>query len=409
MPLRTSASIPSDLKLNNRVQILEAMKWGGSYTANQISEQTGLSRQTVLKALQSFSDRGLIVSAGKGESTSAGGKRPDLYAFSDKNLLICVDLWQEQLNLTLMSFQFQMLGHTLLKTHIPEKLDELVDLVSEQTDLLIEKCGAEKNRLIAACISTSGIIDYAEQTLRFSPFSPSWGTNVPLTSLLRPCFGENTIILMENVGKLTARTLLQQTELLERRVLGVFTSWGLSGCLMEGGRILNGKDSLIGEFGHMILSPRDEERCGCGSHGCFEKLVSIDRIRRRTRELVPVFPNSCLFEEPSSELSVSKVFEASAQGDSCARLIVDELARLFAVAMRNITLVFDPDVVVIQGDYASADPYFLSRFHEYLMEFQYYPPNGPFELRLDPRPLKELSAQGAYALLMDHIIQTDIE
>ena len=75
------------------------------------------------------------------------------------------------------------------------------------------------------------------------------------------------------------------------------------------------------------------------------------------------------------------------------------------MAVRNITLAFDPDVVVFQGDYADADDYFLQRFQSYLQEFQYYPPGGPFRLQLDPRPLESLSLEGAYLLLMDRLFR----
>ena len=66
-----------------------------------------------------------------------------------------------------------------------------------------------------------------------------------------------------------------------KRMLILFTSWGLSGALVQDGKILSGRDSLIGEIGHMILDPRDTEACSCGSYGCLERLVSIARLRKR--------------------------------------------------------------------------------------------------------------------------------
>lgn len=73
---------------------------------------------------------------------------------------------------------------------------------------------------------------------------------------------------------MTARPFLLEKDLAGKRVLVIFACWGLSSCLIEKGRILGGKNSLIGEIGHMIIDPSDPETCGCGSHGCLERLVS---------------------------------------------------------------------------------------------------------------------------------------
>lgn len=101
------AALPSDLKLSNRMQILEIFKAGGTYTANHIAEQIGVSRQTVMKAIQFFIRKGLIVSTGKAESTNVGGKRPELFSLSPHKYLLCVSLWPDSLHITLLNFLFE--------------------------------------------------------------------------------------------------------------------------------------------------------------------------------------------------------------------------------------------------------------------------------------------------------------
>ena len=93
------------------------------------------------------------------------------------------------------------------------------------------------------------------------------------------------------------------------------------------------------------------------------------------------------------------MFAASAAEDPLARRLVDYLARSFAAALRNICLVFDPDLIVFQGDYAYADPYFDQRLREILQEFQYFPPDGPFEIHYDQRALSEMDVLGSYTAL----------
>lgn len=404
MPSIAKPAVPSDLKYNNRRQVLEAFKWGSEYTVNQLAEQIGLSRQTIMKTVQFFVEKGLLTFVGKGDSTAAGGKRPDVFALTDQQYLLCIDLWPDQLNLTLLDLKSRVVDCFQLRQALPDRVPRVLEIVEMlSSNLLAHNCIAMHD-LRGVCISTSGIVNYKTQALRYNSNAPAWGLDIPIPELLRPCFGSDVKILAENVAKLTARALLRQKELLDKRVLVVFTAWGLSGCLIDKGHIMNGKDSLIGEFGHMILSPDDEELCGCGSRGCFERLVSNERLRQRVGTVLPQHPTSILNTAMLPELTVQTVFAASAQGDACARQLVEELARLFAMALRNITLIFDPDLVVFQGDYAASDPFFLQQLRCHLMEFQYYPSAGPFTVQLDKRPLYELSLQGAYTILMDRLL-----
>ena len=66
---------PADLKYSNRIQVIETFLSGGVYSANDISASIGLSRQTVMKSIQFFLRSGLLVSAGKGDSTWAANAR----------------------------------------------------------------------------------------------------------------------------------------------------------------------------------------------------------------------------------------------------------------------------------------------------------------------------------------------
>ena len=85
-----AATRPSDLKLNNRMQILELFKSGAVYSVADLARAVGISRQTVMKAIQFFLEKGIIVSDGKADSGSMGGKRAELFTLSGKKYLLNV-------------------------------------------------------------------------------------------------------------------------------------------------------------------------------------------------------------------------------------------------------------------------------------------------------------------------------
>ena len=101
-------------------------------------------------------------------------------------------------------------------------------------------------------------------------------------------------------------------------------------------------------------------------------------------------------------MSIPRMFSLSEQGDPAAREVGDALADTFASALHNIALVFDPDCVIFQGDYAHADRAFFIRLKQSLSGFNYYPGTTPFAIRRDMRPLEEMDAEGAF-IALDHL------
>lgn len=395
-----SPSFPADLKSVNRMQIMEVFKSGKEYTANDISEEIGLSRQTVMKAVQFFVEKGIIVSHGKGSSTSIGGKRPELFSLAGNKFLMCVSVWPDVLQFTLMDLRAGVTDQLALQQSLSPDPQVALGKVGSLAAKLLGQNNISHDMLCGVLISTPGIVDYKTNTLKYNALRPEWGINVPVGEILRPYFPAGTPMRVENVAKLTARPWLS-----EKRVLTVFSSWGgLSGCLMEDGRILHGKNSLIGEFGHMILDPLSEETCGCGGRGCFQRLVSDEYLRKQVAAMIGAHPDSMLNNLRLDELTVRDVFHLSARGDGLARALVAELARTFSVAIRNITLVFDPETVVFHGDYANADDFFQEELFRHLSGFRYYG-QRPFSLELDPTPIETLNLRGAYALLLEMFFQ----
>ena len=392
------ASMPSDLKYSNRIQVINTFLSGGTLCASDVSERIGLSRQTVMKSIQFFVKSGLLVSEGKGSSTSMGGKRPELFALSREKYFLCIALWPKELRFHLYTIGKQLADSLCLTIPLPDSPKTAIDNAGQLARQLLEKNRVSPDNLCAVSLSTSGTMDYNTGRLKYSSQSPQWGVDLPLRDWLKPWFGSDTLIFLENAGKMTARPFLLEPELSEKRVMVIFSGWGLCSCMIEKNHILSGKNSLIGEIGHMIIDSNDREVCGCGSRGCLERLVSEGRMRKLVERKLADYPQSALGTRPQ-QVTIAEIFRCSQEGDPLARELVNYLARVFATALRNISLVFDPDQIVFQGDYAQADSFFDRRLREYLGEFQYAP--DPFEIRYDRRPLAEMDALGSYIALTE--------
>lgn len=396
----STPACPADLKYCNRVQVIQQFFDGGTYSANDISAAIGLSRQTIMKSIQFFLRTGLLISAGKGESTSVGGKRPELFTLSPHKYFLCITMWPQEIRLYLYTIGSQLVDQIARNIDLPDDVKEATAHVGKLAQQLLTEHQVPSENLCAVSVSTAGTVDYSNGHLKYSSQSPSWGTDVPLAEYLRPYFRSDIKIFVENAAKMTARPFLLEPELKNKRVLTIFGCWGLSSCLIENGHILGGKNSLIGEIGHMIIAPDDPEPCGCGSKGCLERLVSVERVRTLLQKEGEKFPESPLLRRGREHVTLQQLFEASENCDILARRVVEHLAHTFAVAIRNICLVFDPDTVVFQGDYAYADTFFDVQMKKKLGEFQYFPAGGPFDVVYDRRPLDYMNALGSLTALI---------
>ena len=409
----TKAAVPSILKYQNRERILNCFRDHQDHTVADVVARTGISKLTVMRAIQFFCAKKILVSTGKGESTEQGGKRPEYFRFACTKYLLTIMLWPETLGITLFDMNLREIRRSSLAWIIPATPQSAFAYVREQAMVLLAQAGVTCDDLYGVSLSTSGIVDYDSLILKYSVHSPEWGNDIPVGEYLKEIFGSAPYYYIENAGKCISRTILAEQERPEKRILVLFTSWGLSGALIQDGKLLSGRDSLIGEVGHMILQPTDTELCSCGSYGCVERLVSIARLRKRIATDPPPV-TSPLSKLAPEAINWNHLFFASRQGDSYARIYSSYLADCFSSLIRNVALVFNPETVVFVGDFAIADDYFKERMHEQFRKFHYLATGAPLDVCFDTRLLPELDARGGALTLLDHffadpLIYEDIE
>ena len=79
---RSESSKPRNIKYNNQKLVMSLFRWAGKLSVSEISEQVGLSKTTIKKIIGDLMKKNMLLSAGKGESTEEGGKKPELFIFN---------------------------------------------------------------------------------------------------------------------------------------------------------------------------------------------------------------------------------------------------------------------------------------------------------------------------------------
>ena len=383
-------ALPEDLKRVNRRRIMGVFRRGVPVTIAEIHRETRISKPTVTRAVQHFCEQGLVRSLGLGSTTSAGGKKPELFQFADERRILCLELWPRQGTLALCGLTGGVYALEHREAWMHNSLEQAFRPMAEAARAYLNAHGVALSALYGVALCAPGTVNYKTRILRYNTHAPGWGSDVDLARLLKAAFGEDRAYYIENAGKATGRAvLLDSAGHAGRRIVTLFTGWGISACLIERGRVINGRDALIGEIGHMIVSDTDAGQCACGKRGCLESLAGRAGAQRLLAAEGVALP------EGPPGAALRRLFEASAGGSEPARRAVRRLAHWFAVALHNLSLAYNQELVIFQGDYAWADAAFDACLKEELRQFRYYPDGAPFEIRYDRRDLSLLAARGS--------------
>ena len=143
-------------------------------------------------------------------------------------------------------------------------------------------------------------------------------------------------------------------------VIAAFVGTGIGGCLLRGGKIVDGSTGNAGELGHMIVKAGGP-RCGCGARGCMEALASKTAIARRIEKAVRKGLPTLLGERMARKgrLKSGDLAEAVAAKDIVALKEVQRAAHFLGLGLGGLVNVFGPEIVVIGGGVPGAlgDPF----------------------------------------------------
>jgi predicted NBD/HSP70 family sugar kinase len=402
--VKTSGKPKSLKQLNTRV-VLDLVRSRQAISVAEISDTIRLSKTTVKKILDSLAGAGIVLSAGKGDSTDEGGKKPELYRFNEKyGYSISLHVTPEDLVAVTSDLRADITYYHKAKLDDDRSVERIISALVDTIRSFVARKASTGEKLIGIAIVLPGLVDSAKGISIYSPHFPNWGRDVRFIARLREGLGEgwDVPIFTDNANRYQAVAEREKGMAagLSNFVVIDALQEGLGAGIVLGGEVVQGAQSISGEIGHMTLDPYDGFPCICGHRGCFEAMASARRILGLARDAAGRFPDSPLSRAlASSSVRLDDICAAAAQGDPLSLYLIDDVARWFLVGLANIIMVNDPELIVIQGAYVKAGPYFLDKLREGILHIGL--PDVDKRVRIEYSSLgEERGVLGASALMI---------
>lgn len=235
-------------------------------------------------------------------------------------------------------------------TDIVKSLESQVE-ISEISGIGIGVPGPVKDDLIIHCVNLN------------------WGTkNIKeeMKSLLQR---EDIIIKIGNDANVAAAGEMYKGSAKGYKNVVMYTlGTGIGGGIIIDGRPLEGVNGAGAELGHIVVDFKHNYRCACGKTGCLETVSSATGIVRLAKEYLIHFKARSPLRH-FENFSAKKVFDYAKEGDYISRKIIEESMKYLALAIANVSLTIDPEIIIIGGGVSNAGGYLIDMINKFYPSF----------------------------------------
>lgn len=317
----------------NRSAILEIIRRESPIARTTIAKRLEISLPTVMRIVDQLIEEGFV--RPHGETEWSGGRRRPLLEFNAHgNVVLGVDMGGTKLYGALSEISGRIIAEADLERKGAAG-EECYRLLIKLIDDLLGCPELKARRVRGIGVGAPGITHHAEGIVKWA-YALNW-KDFPLKARLNKRY--KLPITVDNDVNLAALGELwfgvgQDAQNMILITIGA----GIGAGIIIDGTLYRGSSEASGEIGHMIPG-REFLGKSYVDFGVLESVASatgmIQKIPKNTSAAI----------NPSPEA----IFEAARQGQAWARGIVDEAVDALAIAIANLTVLLDPELIVLGG------------------------------------------------------------
>ncbi len=310
----------AEVKKANRNRVFRYIRGHETVSNPDIACAMKISLPTATQITKELIESGLVEE--KGELASTGGRRAKALSLAaDFRFAAGLDITKNHIGMALINLSGEILKYERIYRPYASG-EDYYRAVSGILEAFLDESGAEREKILGVGISFPGIIDLDGERISYSHVLGV--ENVPFESVScffrYPCFFMNDA----NAGAYAEGTGREKGA-------GEFFYLSLSntvgGAFFRGNGLTQGKNFRCGEVGHMTLVP-EGKCCYCGKKGCLDAYCSAAHLAEAAGGKLESF------------------FDSLKNGEDAAVRIWEEYTSYLAVAVNNIHMVLDCDIVL---------------------------------------------------------------
>ena len=331
--IKQSTITATEMRGINRSAVLETIRRESPIARTTIAKQLDISLPTVMRIVDKLIDEGFV--RPQGETEWSGGRRRPLLEFnSHGNVVLGVDMGGSKLYGALSEIS----GRIIAEAEVDRKGaagEACYKLLTGLIDDLLACPELRGRRVRGIGVGAPGITHHREGVVKWA-YALNW-KDFPLKARLNKRY--KLPITVDNDVNLAALGELwfgvgQDAQNMVLITLGA----GIGAGIIIDGTLYRGSSEASGEIGHMIPG-REYLGRSYVDFGVLESVAS------GTGMLTKIPKNAAAASNPSTEA----IFDAARQGHAWARGIVDEAVDALAIAIANLAVSLDPELIVLGG------------------------------------------------------------
>lgn len=330
-----STATPASVRKVNRAILLNLIRTHQPVSRIQLSALTGIYRSNVSFIVEELLAEGLVREE-RGQPSGRGRVPMFLSLNPDGCRVVGVSIRAAETVAALADLTGQVLDSVSFRT--PKTPKSWLDNFRRCMDRLHGQSARQAPGIQHICISVPGMVNQASGEILWVNALPGYSGS-RLREMVQEVTGVQATIANDcHLATTCERWMGDISADLRNMVFLEVGDVGVGAGMVVNGELCTGYNSTFAaEFGHMVVDPSGP-RCNCGRHGCWELFV-CDRATWN-------------HYDPSNEFTVSRFEELiglARSGDKPAVKAFQSTARHLGLGISNITMVLNPEVVILAG------------------------------------------------------------
>jgi N-acetylglucosamine repressor len=314
----------------NERKVLRLIRDRGPLPRAEVIRQLGLSAPTVLKAVASLLESGLLEEDVVAE-TGVGRPAKKLRLAREATQVLGIVIAPGTSWVCSSGLDGQLSEERALKVQTPGAYDELIDALADSATALM---GRPAPATLGAGICVPGLIDLQKNQPILSA-NLHWIEGRAPARDLAERLGIGCVTLPANHALCLAERYFGDARGLDHFVALDFGE-GVGMGLVSRGRLIRGKNGFAGEIGHITVEP-DGLPCGCGNRGCLETVASDNVVAARVSRRL------------GRRLDIDEVVGLARADPRAFEEDVRQVVRPISIGLAAVINLFNPSTLFLHG------------------------------------------------------------